>query len=428
MNNIIDELYWRGLVHNKVPGIEYQLKKSPITLYVGFDPTSDSLHIGNLIPILIMTHFQYAGHKPLIIIGGSTGMIGDPSEKIFERNLLDQLTLQENIFNIKKQLSHFFNFESGSVQLLNNYDWIKKISFLDFTRDIGKHITVNYMTSKYSVKKRLKFKTREGMSFTEFTYQLLQAYDFLYLYQKKNCILQIGGSDQWGNITTGIELIKKKIGAEVYGFTFPLIIKSDGNKFGKSEAGGNIWLNPLRTSPYEFYQFWINISDREAEKLIKIYTFLSREEIEILIKTHRQKPYERLLQHRLAKEITNWVHGKETCKKVLTASQILFNKKTNEVLKTLNEETFLSIFEGVPQVYINKETLEKGLSIIKILVQKKIFLSSNSAVRRAIKEKSILVNKEYINEDFILSIKDLIADRYLLLQYGKKKYFIIKVF
>ncbi|XOD68430.1 MAG: tyrosine--tRNA ligase [Flavobacteriales bacterium AspAUS03] len=427
MKDLLDELSWRGLLYNKVPGIEAQLEKGSTTFYVGFDPTANSLHVGSLVPILMLVHFQRAGHKPLVLVGGATGMIGDPSDKSTERNLLDENTLQKNIAGIQAQLACLLDFKSNAAELVNNYDWMKSISFLDFAREIGKHVTVNYMMAKDSVKKRLSTEAREGMSFTEFTYQLLQGYDFLHLYQAKNCLLQVGGSDQWGNITTGIELIRRKMGHTAYGLTFPLIIKPDGNKFGKTEKGENIWLDPEQTSPYQFYQFWMNVSDVDTERFIKIYTFLSRADIEALITVHRQAPHQRLLQQRLATELTTWVHGQATCKKVVQVSQLLFGHGTIEALKVLDEVDFLSFFEGVPQTQLSREDLQTGLSIIDALVQKGRFLSSNSEARRALKERAIAVNKQRVDETFVLSMVDLIANRYLLLQRGKKQYFIIKV-
>ncbi|WGH26487.1 MAG: tyrosine--tRNA ligase [Candidatus Bostrichicola ureolyticus] len=414
MKKILNELTWRGLVQNCTPGIYSEYKK--ITLYTGFDPTSDSLHIGNLVPISILVHFQNAGHNPLIIIGGATAMIGDPSYKNTERQLLNNDVIENNINSIKSQLDRFLDFE-----LLNNYDWIKDISFLNFARNIGKYITINYMIAKDSVKKRLY---NNGMSFTEFTYQLIQGYDFLYLYKTKNCILQIGGSDQWGNITTGIELIKKKLSVTAYGLTVPLITKNDGSKIGKTEKGTNIWIDPKRTSPYKFYQFWLNISDNEAEKFIKFYTFLSKFEIENLIIKHRQSPNKRLLQKKIASEITKWIHGNKAYEKAVNTSYILFSKNIDE-LKKINKD--ISIFNGVPKVEISKEYLEKGITIVDILVKYSNFLSSKNAVYRLIKSKAILVNKTIVYENMCLTTKDLIAERYILLQISKKNFFIIKV-
>ncbi|WGH27510.1 MAG: tyrosine--tRNA ligase [Candidatus Bostrichicola ureolyticus] len=414
MKKILNELTWRGLVQNCTPGIYSEYKK--ITLYTGFDPTSDSLHIGNLVPISILVHFQNAGHNPLIIIGGATAMIGDPSYKNTERQLLNNDVIENNINSIKSQLDRFLDFE-----LLNNYEWIKDISFLNFARNIGKYITINYMIAKDSVKKRLY---NNGMSFTEFTYQLIQGYDFLYLYKTKNCLLQIGGSDQWGNITTGIELIKKKFSVTAYGLTVPLITKNDGSKIGKTEKGTNIWIDPQRTSPYKFYQFWLNISDNEAEKFIKFYTFLSQFEIENLIIKHRQSPNKRLLQKKIASEITKWIHGNKAYEKAVNTSYILFSKNIDE-LKKINKD--LSIFNGVPKVEISKEYLEKGITIVDILVKYSNFLSSKNAVYRLIKSKAILVNKTIVYENMCLTTKDLIAERYILLQISKKNFFIIKV-
>lgn len=413
MKKILNELTWRGLVQNCTPGIYSEYKK--ITLYTGFDPTSDSLHIGNLVPISILVHFQNAGHNPLIIIGGATAMIGDPSYKNTERQLLNNDVIENNINSIKSQLDRFLDFE-----LLNNYEWIKDISFLNFARNIGKYITINYMIAKDSVKKRLY---NNGMSFTEFTYQLIQGYDFLYLYKTKNCLLQIGGSDQWGNITTGIELIKKKFSVTAYGLTVPLITKNDGSKIGKTEKGTNIWIDPQRTSPYKFYQFWLNISDNEAEKFIKFYTFLSQFEIENLIIKHRQSPNKRLLQKKIASEITKWIHGNKAYEKAVNTSYILFSKNIDE-LKKINKD--LSIFNGVPKVEISKEYLEKGITIVDILVKYSNFLSSKNAVYRLIKSKAILVNKTIVYENMCLTTKDLIAERYILLQISKKIFLLLK--
>lgn len=426
MKNFLKELSWRGLLQDCTPELDDQLNKESTTLYVGFDPTADSLHVGSLLPITMLVRFEQAGHKPIVLLGGATGMIGDPSEKATERQLLNQEIVTHNINCIKTQLAKFLDFETGKTRLLNNYDWIRKISFLEFSRDIGKHITVNYMMSKDSVKRRLSAFSSEGMSFTEFTYQLLQAYDFLHLYKNQNCLLEIGGSDQWGNITTGIELIRRKLDATAHGLTFPLITKKDGTKFGKSEAGDNIWLDPKRTSPYKFFQFWLNSSDDEAIRFIKIYTFLSKEAIDELIKNHQQKPHERILQKRLATEITQWVHGEQACEKALKVSKILFENDALASIEKLDDEMFLSVFQGVPRTEISINDLEKGMTIIDILVKSEFFKSKAEA-RRALKEKSISVNRQRVDEDFILDTSHILAKRYVLLQRGKKSYFVLQV-
>ncbi|WP_103327762.1 tyrosine--tRNA ligase [Bacteroidetes bacterium endosymbiont of Geopemphigus sp.] len=427
MEDLIKEFSWRGLLQEHTPGLQDQLKRDKITLYVGFDPTADSLHIGSLLPIIMLAHFERTGHKPMAIIGGATGMIGDPSGKSTERQLLDEFTLAHNISCIKSQLARFLNFEMGNTRLLNNHDWMREISFLEFAQDIGKHLTVNYMMSKDSVKKRLGDSSSKGMSFTEFTYQLLQAYDFLHLFQNENCLLQIGGSDQWGNITTGIELIRRKMGATAHGLTFPLITKADGAKFGKSESGENIWLEARRTSPYKFFQFWINTSDEEAGRFIKMYTFLPKDTINQLIEDHRKKPHKCILQQRLATELTRWVHGEEACKSALSASRLLFGNNPMTSMEVLDDETFLSVFEGVPRAQISIEDLQKGISIIDALVEKSGFLSSKAEARRALKERSILVNRQRIDEDLILGKTNIREKRYILLQRGKKSYFILEV-
>ncbi|MDH3003899.1 MAG: tyrosine--tRNA ligase, partial [Flavobacteriia bacterium] len=412
----------RGLIQNCTPGI-FSIENNKITLYTGLDPTSDSLHIGNLLPISILIHFKNAGHNPLIIIGGATAMIGDPSDKNTERQLLDNNIIEYNINSIKSQLYNFLDiYPNGRIKLLNNYDWIKNISFLNFVRNIGKYITINYMIAKDYVKKRLN--NCNGMSFTEFTYQLIQGYDFFYLYKTKNCLLQIGGSDQWGNIITGIELIKKKLSGIAYGLTVPLITKNDGSKLGKTKKGTNIWLNPKRTSPYKFYQFWLNISDNEAEKFIKYYTFLSKFEIEQLIIKHRKSPNKRLLQKKIASEITKWIHGNNAYEKAVNTSEILFSKNIDE-LKKINKD--LSIFNGVPNLEINKEFLEKGITIVDVLVTLSNFLSSKNAVYRLIHSKAILVNKTIIYENLCLTTNDLIDERFILIQISKKNFFVIKV-
>lgn len=429
MNSFIEELTWRGLIHNIIPGTEEQLNKEMTLGYIGFDPTADSLHVGSLVPILLLVHFQRHGHKPVALVGGSTGMIGDPSGKSTERNLLDSETLQKHILGIKSQLERFLDFDSNKPNaaiLVNNYDWMKDVTFLDFARDIGKHITVNYMMAKDSVKKRLNGEYQEGMSFTEFTYQLLQGFDFYHLYKEKGVKLQMGGSDQWGNLTTGTELIRKKIGEEAFALTCPLTTKANGTKFGKSEGGENVWLDVNRTSVFKFYQFWLNITDIDAEKYIKIYTFLSKEEIESLIRNHNENPSLRILQKKLAEEVTRWVHGKEETDKAIKASSILFGKSTKEDFLSLDETTFLSLFEGVPQKEVSLNILKNGISILDALSEISGFLSSKNEVKRALKEKSISVNQEKVNDDFIINESNLIQGKYVLLQRGKKSYFILK--
>lgn len=429
MNSFIEELTWRGLIHNIIPGTEEQLNKEMTLGYIGFDPTADSLHVGSLVPILLLVHFQRHGHKPVALVGGSTGMIGDPSGKSAERNLLDSETLQKHILGIKSQLERFLDFDSNksnSAILVNNYDWMKDVTFLDFARDIGKHITVNYMMAKDSVKKRLNGEYQEGMSFTEFTYQLLQGFDFYHLYKEKGVKLQMGGSDQWGNLTTGTELIRKKIGEEAFALTCPLTTKANGTKFGKSEGGENVWLDVNRTSVFKFYQFWLNITDIDAEKYIKIYTFLSKDEIELLIRNHNENPSLRILQKKLAEEVTRWVHGKEETDKAIKASSILFGKSTKEDFLSLDETTFLSLFEGVPQKEVSLNILKNGISILDALSEISGFLSSKNEAKRALKEKSISVNQEKVNDDFIINESNLIQGKYVLLQRGKKSYFILK--
>ncbi len=429
-NTLFKELSWRGLVQDTIGEIENHLNSKMITGYIGFDPTADSLHIGSLVPIILLVHLQKAGHRPIALIGGATGMIGDPSGKSKERNLLDENQLQININGIKNQLERFLDFNSKEVNkaiLLNNYDWFKNFSFIEFARDIGKHITVNYMMAKDSVKKRINSESQEGMSFTEFTYQLLQGYDFLYLFKNYNCTLQIGGSDQWGNITTGTELIRR-IGKESgFAFTCPLTTKSDGTKFGKSESGENIWLDATKTSPYKFYQFWLNTSDIDAEKYIKIYTFLTEEEINDLISKHKEEPHLRALQKRLALELTEWVHGEKALENVLKATNLLFGNSTQVELSLIDEPTFLSIFEGVPKSKINKDVIEKGLNIVDLLAVESNFLASKGEARRALAENSIYVNKERVTESTNIDSTFLINNKYLLLQRGKKKYYILSV-
>ena len=429
MKNFIEEVTWRGMLQDVMPGTEEHLMEQMRVAYVGIDPTADSLHIGHLVGVMLLKHFQLSGHKPLALVGCATGMIGDPSGKSNERNLLDEATLRHNQDAIQGQLSRFLDFTSdaaNAAELVNNYDWMKDFSFLDFIRDIGKHITVNYMMSKDSVKKRLTSEAAEGMSFTEFTYQLVQGYDFLHLYREKNCTLQMGGSDQWGNITTGTELVRRIAGGKTYALTCPLITKADGTKFGKSE-GGNIWLDAARTSPYKFYQYWLNTSDVDAEKYIKIFTFLSKEEIEVLTEKHREAPHLRLLQKRLAEEITVMVHSAEDLENAIKASNILFGNSTSDDLKQLDEATFLDVFDGVPQAEISKNEIESGIDIITVLNEKTGFMKSNGEARRALTANSISVNKEKVAEDFVLSNKDLINSQFVLLQSGKKNYFVVRV-
>jgi tyrosyl-tRNA synthetase len=429
MKSFIEELRWRGLIHDIIPETEEYLNKHKTTGYIGFDPTADSLHIGNLVTILILKHFQKAGHRPIAVIGGATGMVGDPSGKSAERNLLDENTLQKNIKGVRAQLERFLDFnapDGNAALLLNNYDWMKNMSVLEFVRDIGKHISVNYMMAKDSVKKRLGGDNENGMSFTEFTYQLFQGYDFLHLYKNYDCKIQMGGSDQWGNITTGTELIRRKLQGKAYALTVPLITKEDGSKFGKTE-GGNIWLDARRTSPYKFYQYWLNTSDEDAEKYIKIFTFLDKEEIEQLTAKHREAPHLRLLQKKIGEEVTVMTHGQDAYEKALQASQILFGKSTAEQLMELDTQTFLDVFEGVPRATITREDLDNGLDIIAALNEKSGFLKSNGEVRRALKENSISVNKTKVQEGYHLSEKDIIAGQYILLQRGKKNYFLLVV-
>jgi len=427
--NFVEELRWRGLLHNIMPGTEEQLQKESTSAYIGFDPTADSLHIGSLVQIVLLMHLQKAGHKPIALVGGATGMIGDPSGKSNERNLLDEETLDKNIKGVKKTLERFIDFSSdadNAAEMVNNYDWMKNLSFLEFARDIGKHITVNYMMAKDSVKNRISSESKEGMSFTEFTYQLVQGYDFLHLYTHYNCKLQIGGSDQWGNITTGTELIRRKVQGKAYALTSPLVTKADGTKFGKTE-GGNIWLDPKRTSPYKFYQYWLNASDEDAENYIKIFTFLDKDTIEALIEEHNKAPHMRLLQKRIGEEVTVMTHGREALENAVRASSILFGKSTAEDLKSIDEQTFLDIFEGVPQSDLSRSDLKNGIDIVDALNEKSGFLKSNGEARRALKENSISINKEKVKEDFALSENDLIANQFILMQRGKRNYFLLKV-
>tara|TARA_R110001592_G_scaffold121094_7_gene326200 strand:+ start:9247 stop:10539 length:1293 start_codon:yes stop_codon:yes gene_type:complete len=429
MKNFVEELTWRGMIHSVMPGAEEHLMEGMRSAYIGFDPTADSLHIGNLVPIMLLAHYQRCGHRPVALVGGATGMIGDPSGKSNERNLLDETTLRHNQEAIKKQLAHFLDFESNvdnAAVLVNNYDWMKDISFLGFIRDVGKHITVNYMMAKDSVKNRISSDSSEGMSFTEFTYQLVQGYDFLHLYREKNCSIQMGGSDQWGNITTGTELIRRIGNGKGFAITCPLITKSDGSKFGKSE-GGNVWLDVNRTSPYKFYQYWLNSSDEDAEKYIKIFTFLNEPEINGLVIEHQEAPHLRVLQKRLAKEITIMVHSKDDLENAIKASHILFGNSTGDDLKKLNEQTFLDVFDGVPQAGIKRSDIENGLDIIGALAEKTGFLKSNGEARRALKENSISVNKEKVEEGYKITTSDIINNKFVLIQRGKKNYFLLHI-
>ncbi|MBO7160188.1 MAG: tyrosine--tRNA ligase [Paludibacteraceae bacterium] len=424
--DFIEELTWRGMIHSMVPGTEEQLAKEMTTAYLGIDPTADSLHIGHLVGVMMLRHFQRCGHKPLALVGGATGMIGDPSGKSAERNLLDEATLRHNQACIKEQLSKFLDFDSdapNAAEMVNNYDWMKEFSFLAFIRDIGKHITVNYMMAKDSVKKRLSAESSVGMSFTEFTYQLVQGYDFMHLYETKNCRLQLGGSDQWGNITTGSELIRRKLGGEAFALTCPLITKADGGKFGKTESG-NVWLSRNYTTPYKFYQFWLNVSDADAEKYIKIFTFLSKEEVENLVAEHTAAPHLRLLQKRLAKEITIMVHSEQDYEMAVEASNILFGNATSESLKKLDEATLLAVFDGVPQFEVSKEAV--GCKLMDLLTEKAAVFASKGEMRKLIQNGGFAVNKEKCTDtEAILSADMLLNDKYLLVQKGKKNYFLI---
>lgn len=429
MKNLVEELKWRGLYHDSMPGTEEQLLKEVTTAYIGFDPTADSLHIGSMVQIILLVHLKNFGHQPIALVGGATGMIGDPSGKSDERNLLTEEILAKNVAGIKSVLSRFLDFnttDKNAPIMVNNYDWMKDFSFIDFAREVGKRITVNYMMAKDSVKKRFSGEG-EGMSFTEFTYQLIQGYDFYHLYKNYNCLLQMGGSDQWGNITTGTELVRRMGGesAKAYALTTPLITKADGSKFGKSE-GGNIWLDADKTSVYKFYQFWVNTTDVDAEKYIKIFTFLDKDTIDALIEEHKQAPHLRVLQKKLAEEITIFVHSKEELEKAIQASNILFGNATSEDLKQLDGATFLEVFDGVPQAEIAKGDIEKGIDIVSVLNEKTGFLKSNGEARRALSENSISVNREKVTEEFSLSAKDLINDQFVLLQRGKKNYFIVR--
>jgi tyrosyl-tRNA synthetase len=420
--DFIKELQWRGMIQDIMPGTEELLAKEMTTGYVGFDPTSDSLHVGNLLPIMLLKHLQLAGHRPIALVGGATGMVGDPSGKSAERNLLNEETLNFNIEGQVKQLKHFLDFENGenAAILVNNYDWMKNMSFIDFIRDVGKHITINYMMAKDSVKKRID----TGLSFTEFSYQLLQGNDFVHLYNTYNCKLQFGGSDQWGNITTGTELVRRISGGEAFAFTCPLLTKSDGGKFGKTESG-TVWLDPEKTSPYAFYQFWLNASDEDAKKLIRFYTLFSKEEVEKLEAEHAEDPGRRILQKTIAEDVTTRVHGANALKTAITASNILFGKSTSEDLRSLSEKDFLAVFDGVPQAVVSKNDVLNGLSIVDALASKTNFLNSNGEARRELSGNAISVNKEKVTEEYSISVQDLINDKYVLIGKGKKTNYIL---
>jgi tyrosyl-tRNA synthetase len=428
--NFVDELKWRGMIHDIMPGTEELLEKEKISGYIGFDPTADSLHIGHMVQVMLLVHFQKGGHTPIALVGGATGMIGDPSGKSEERNLLDEVSLRKNQEAIKKQLSKFLDFQSDNdnrAVMVNNYDWMKEYSFLGFIRDIGKHITVNYMMSKDSVKKRIRSDAKEGMSFTEFSYQLVQGMDFLHLFNNFNCKLQMGGSDQWGNIVTGTELIRRKTGGEAYALTCPLITKSDGTKFGKTESG-NVWLDPEKTTPYQFYQFWLNVSDEDAAKYIKIFTILGQKEIEDIITDHNKAPHERLLQKRLAEKVTVMVHSRSEYEGAIEASQILFGKGTTESLKKMSESTFLSVFEGVPVFDIKMGILLKGITIADLCTEFSHIFTSKAELRRLVQGGGFSLNKEKIdNIDSVVSRELLLNKKYLLVQKGKKNYNLIRV-
>lgn len=425
--NLVEEFRWRGMVHDFMPGTEEMLNKESVAGYVGIDPTADSLHIGHLVGVMMLKHLQRAGHKPLALIGGATGMIGDPSGKSAERNLMDEATLRHNESKIKEQLKNFLDFDDtrtdNAAEMVNNYDWMKEFSFLEFIRDVGKHITVNYMLAKDSVQKRVSGEG-SGMSFTEFSYQLVQGYDFLHLYKTKNCKLQMGGSDQWGNITTGTELIRRKTGGEAFALTCPLITKADGGKFGKTETG-NVWLDPKKTSPYKFYQFWLNASDADAEKYIRIFTVLSKEEIDDLIKRHREAPHNRELQKTLAREITIMAHSKEDYETAVEASQILFGKSTADKLKQLPEQMLLDLFEGVPQHEISAGKVKEGVPLIEFLAEETSIFPSKGEARRMAKDNGISINKEKVKPDYVVNEKDLIGGKYIIVQKGKKNYFLV---
>ena len=428
--DFIEELSWRGMIHQMMPGTDEQLKKEMTTAYLGIDPTADSLHIGHLVGVMMLKHFQRAGHKPIALVGGATGMIGDPSMKSQERKLLDEETLRHNQEAIKNQLAKFLDFDSdapNAAEMVNNYDWMKNFSFLDFIRDVGKHITVNYMMAKDSVKKRLSGESQQGMSFTEFSYQLCQGYDFLHLYKEKNCRLQLGGSDQWGNITTGTELIRRTAGGEAYALTCPLITKADGGKFGKTESG-NVWLDPRYTSPYKFYQFWLNVSDADAEKYIKIFTELTREEVAALVEEQAQNPGARPLQKRLAKEITTMVHSAADYEAAVEASQILFSNHAGETLRKIDEATLLAVMEGVPQFEVPRSAISEGVKLVDLLTETAAVFPSKGEMRKMVQGGGVSINKEKISDPYALVTADmLLNDKYILVQRGKKNYFLLHV-
>lgn len=427
--SFIEELRWRGMIHDVMPGTEEMLNREMVSAYVGIDPTADSLHIGHLVGIMMLKHLQLCGHKPIVLIGGATGMIGDPSGKSEERNLLDEPTLRKNQEGLTRQISRLLDFDESMPNYaiaVNNYDWMKDYSFLAFIRDIGKHITVNYMMAKDSVKKRLTGEAGDGMSFTEFTYQLVQGYDFLYLYNNYNCKLQMGGSDQWGNITTGTELIRRKAGGEAFALTCPLITKADGSKFGKTESG-NVWLDAEKTSPYKFYQFWLNTSDTDAEKYIKIFTLYSKEEIENLISSHQEAPHLRILQKALARDLTIRIHSEGDYQSAIDASDILFGKGTTETLKNLSEDVLLSVFEGVPQFEISLSQLQEGINLVDLTAEATAIFSSKGEARRMLKDGGIQLNKEKMTDDIKITSDNLLNNRYLLIQKGKKNYYLLIV-
>ncbi|MDG1850080.1 MAG: tyrosine--tRNA ligase [Flavobacteriales bacterium] len=423
MMNFVEEMKWRGMIHDIMPGTEEQLQKEVTSAYIGFDPTADSLHIGSLVQIMTLVHLQRAGHKPLALVGGATGMVGDPSGKSKERNLLSEEVLAHNLSCVQKQLARFLDFDCGenSAEIVNNYDWFKDFNFLDFIRDVGKHISINYMMAKDSVKSRLE----TGMSFTEFTYQLVQGYDFYHLYTEKNCKLQLGGSDQWGNIVTGTELIRRKARGEAFAITTPLIKKADGTKFGKTE-GGNVWLDSERTSPYKFYQYWLNASDEDAKTYIKIFTLMAKEEIDALITEHEEAPHLRVLQKALGKDVTERVHGADAYQRAIEASEILFGKNTAEQLKSIQERDLLDIFEGVPQFEVSKAAIEEGIEVIDLLAQKTQVFSSNGDARRMLKSNAVSINKLKVTAEKIVNAEVLLNDKYILVQKGKKNYFLLK--
>lgn len=426
--NFIEELTWRGMIHQMMPGTEEQLAKEMTTAYLGIDPTADSLHIGHLVGVMMLKHFQRSGHKPIALVGGATGMIGDPSMKSQERKLLDEETLRHNQEAIKRQLAKFLDFDSdapNAAEMVNNYDWMKQFSFLDFIRDVGKHITVNYMMAKDSVKKRLSGESQQGMSFTEFSYQLVQGYDFLNLYREKNCRLQLGGSDQWGNITTGTELIRRTTGGEAYALTCPLITKADGGKFGKTESG-NVWLDPRYTSPYKFYQFWLNVSDADAEKYIKIFTELSREEIQELVDRQTADPSQRPLQKRLAEELTVMVHSRADYEAAVEASQILFSNHAGEALRRLDEQTLLQVMEGVPQHKVSADTIRGGIKLVDLLTDAAPVFTSKGEMRKLTQQGGLSINKEKVADPYMeINADSLLNGKYILAQRGKKNYSLI---